>query len=90
MGAVVETNALFSKDSVRPVYAGKLPGDVQNLVIRHVYNQEGIIEGALAGDKKHVFNAFVNDPLLSRVDADDAAKLFDEMIENTKDYLTGW
>ena len=40
IGAVVETNAIFSHNSVIPVQAGSLPDDVQSLVYRHVVNQE--------------------------------------------------
>ena len=32
MGAVVETNAVFAKDSVRPVMAGALPEEIRKLV----------------------------------------------------------
>jgi len=89
-GTVVETNALFSKDSVRPLYAGGLPDDVQNLTIRHVYNQECIVEAGLTKNRQLAFNAFVNDPQMSKADYEDAKKLFDEMIENTKKYIPGW
>ena len=36
---------------------------------------------------KHAFNAFIQDPQV-RLSFADAKKLFDEMIENTKEYLT--
>ncbi len=86
---VVETNALFSKDSIKPVIAGRLPDDVHNLAIRHVYNQETILKAALSKDKGLAFRAFVNDPLVA-IDIKDAAVLFDEMLKNTEKYLPGW
>jgi len=89
LGAVVETNALFTRDSIKPVTAGKLPEPVHALVVRHVYNQETILKAALNKDKKLAFAAFVNDPLVT-IDLQDARKLFDEMLENTKEYLPGW
>ena len=89
IGSVVETNALFTRDSIHPITAGKLPDPVHNLVIRHVYNQETILEAALNKDRELAFTAFVNDPLVT-IDLQDAENLFDEMIENTKEYLPGW
>lgn len=88
-GAVVETNAMFRRDSISPVIAGELPNEVQALVIRHVNNQETILKAALTKDKELAFAAFVNDPLVT-ISLKDARKLFDEMINNTKKYLPGW
>jgi alpha-galactosidase len=86
MGAVVETNALFSRGSVRPVRAGKLPDPVQGLVLRQVMNQETVTRAALTKDYELAFGAFVNDPLVT-VSLGDAKILFNEMLENTKAYL---
>lgn len=89
LGAVIETNAFFSKGNVSPIFAGKLPDDVQNLIIRHVYNQETILKAALKKDKDLAFNAFINDPQVG-IDVDDAWALFNEMLYNTREYLPGW
>ena len=89
LGSVVETNAVFSRDSLRPVFAGKLPDDVQSLVLRQVLNQETILRAALNRDKEMAFRAFINDPLVT-IDIVTARKLFDEMLENTKKYLPDW
>jgi galacturan 1,4-alpha-galacturonidase len=88
-GAVVETNALFSKNNVSPVIAGKLPDSVTNLVMRHVLNQETIIKSCLKKDKDLAFTAFINDPLVT-LGINDARNLFNEMLSNTKEYLPGW
>lgn len=89
VGAVVETNALFARNSVRPVIAGRLPSDIESLVMRHVLNQETILKAALKRDKELAFRAFLNDPLMV-LDINDARKLFDEMLYNTREYLQGW
>lgn len=86
---VVETNAVFSKDSVRPVLAGEMPIPVRNLVMRQVFNQETVVEAGFERDKELAFQAFVNDPLVN-IDLKDAKALFDEMLENTKAYLPGY
>ncbi|PGT84880.1 MULTISPECIES: family 4 glycosyl hydrolase [Bacillaceae] len=89
IGAIVETNALFRNNTVQPVFAGKLPLDIHNMVHRHVLNQESTLQAALTKDKQLALNTFVNEPLLT-VSREEAEELFDEMLKNTKDYLPGW
>jgi alpha-galactosidase len=85
MGAVVETNALISRDSVAPVFAGALPKDIQHLVMCHVTNQEGILEACLKGDRRLAFEVFMNDPQIT-LDPDTGFELFSTMIERTRKY----
>ncbi|HRR91632.1 MAG TPA: alpha-glucosidase/alpha-galactosidase, partial [bacterium] len=85
--AIVETNAVFSRDDVRPVFAGELPSDLASIMIRHISNQELIVRAALEKDINLARRAFLNDPAVERLSADDANKLFNEMIDNTKEYL---
>jgi len=89
-GVVVETNALFTKNSIKPIMAGKLPDNVLGLVHRVVMNQETILKATLAKDKKLAFTAFVNDSLVVNILLKDAKALFNEMFDNTKEYLKGW
>jgi alpha-galactosidase len=89
LGAVVETNAVFSRDSLQPVYAGALPPGLNGLMMRHIHNHETILRAALTRDAELAFQAFVNDPLVT-IGVDDARKLFVEMLQNTKKYLPGW
>ena len=86
MGAVVETNAYFSGDCVRPLHAGAIPDAINHLVIRHSYNQEEIVKCTLAGDYEGAFRVFINDPQM-KLSLSDARKLFDEMLYQTRAYL---
>lgn len=86
LGAVVETNALFSRDGISPVFSGSLPADVQGLVMRHAVNQAGTVEAGLRKDRDFAFRVFQNDPLVA-LSTPDAKKLFDRMVENTRKYL---
>jgi alpha-galactosidase/6-phospho-beta-glucosidase family protein len=88
-GSVVETNAIFGRDSVKPIVSGQLPTEVHNLVQRHVWNQETTLQAALHRDKEKAFRAFVNDPLVN-IPPEQARELFNRMLENTKAYLPGW
>lgn len=89
IGAVVETNALFSRDSVAPVMAGKLPGNILALVSKHVYNQENIVKAGITHNYDLAFTTFMNDPIVN-IDITEGKNLFKVMLENTGDYLPDW
>jgi alpha-galactosidase len=87
--AVVETNALFTRDEIRPLQAGALPSSVHSLVARHVANQEMIVQAALTCDKDMAFHAVYNDPA-SDLTIDRAWAMFNEMLSASRAYLPGW
>jgi len=87
LGAVVETNALFGRDRIEPLYAGKMPANILPLVARHVYNQENTLTAALTCDRKLGFTTFMNDPQLAGISMKDGQKLFDDMLENQREWL---
>lgn len=91
--ALVETNALFEKDAVRPVAAGNLPDAVKELIMPHIENHERILNAALTCDRELVVQAFMNDPLVKGKGCkeEDIRKLVSDMIANTAAYLPeGW
>ena len=89
IGAIVETNAVFSKDSVRPVFAGSIPPAINAMVSKHAQNQKNIVDAGIKKDLALAFSVFLNDSLMT-LHIDKAEQLFREMIENTKGYLQGW
>lgn len=93
LGAVVETNAVFARDSVRPVLAGELPEAVRRLILPHVENHALTLRAALECDRDLVVRAFLNDPNTKAKCADEAAvrALVDDMLAGTAKYLpAGW
>jgi alpha-galactosidase len=86
LGAVVETNAVFRDDSVIPVHAGPIPKSIYGLISRICAEQEMLIKACIDRDLDLAFQAFTGDPLVT-INTADARKLFDEMVENTKEYL---
>jgi alpha-galactosidase len=78
--AVVETNAYFSRDSVRPLTAGALPIGIAPLINQHSANQELIIEAALTGNIDLAFQAFFIDPSV-HLPLDTAWELFNKMLQ---------
>lgn len=85
-GAIVETNAFFSGDSVRPVHSGEIPAELNGLIMRIIEEQEAIVDASLSGDYEKAFVIFLNNPNVC-LNADKARELFDRMLENTKEYL---
>lgn len=64
--AVVETNAVFERDAIRPVYAGDVPEQVRQLILPHLENHDRIMRVVLGEnrDVDLVVEAFMNDPLV--------------------------
>lgn len=82
--AVVETNAVFDRDSIQPIAAGEIPENVLALVMPHVDNQERILKAAVDVDKDLLLEAFLNDPLVKdRVSEEEARVLMEDMLEAT-------
>ena len=85
--AIVETNALFTYDSVAPIYSGNMPEDIRQLTMPHINNHKLIYEACIEKDRKKVYKAFRNDPNInSRLDNRTIRSLVDEMIDNTSKY----
>ena len=89
---VVETNAVFSYDSISPMYAGEAPAPVLGLLTPHIENQRDILDAALTCDFELALKAFMNDPLVAgRITEAQGAALLRDMIDNTITYLPeGW
>jgi alpha-galactosidase len=81
--SIVETNAVFSRNSIKPVITNRLPNPVRSLILQHVENHEGIIAAAEERDLKKAFRIFLNDPQVRILSREDAWKLFKEMTEKT-------
>lgn len=86
IGAIVETNAHFSADGVRPVMAGNVPESIYPLISRVCGEQEIISSGIAKRDMEKIFGAFCMDANVNLPVAE-ARKLFEEMVQNTKAYL---
>lgn len=90
LGVVVETNALFSRDSIAPVMAGSLPEPVWALVARQVINQETVMKAMTQEQREPLLQAFMNDPLTSCLTVKEGRELFGKMLKNTQNYLPEW
>ncbi|MDR0248664.1 MAG: alpha-glucosidase/alpha-galactosidase [Oscillospiraceae bacterium] len=89
---VVETNALFSRDDIRPVAAGALPAPLATLVTPHAENRAAIMRAATDCDMDALTEVFLRDRLLAgRCDEKDIRSLARDMVRATMDVLPkGW
>lgn len=86
--AIVETNAVFERNQVRPIYAGPLPENLYQLIVPHVMNQARIFKAATTYDSDLVAEALQNDPLIrDAVSSKDIRTLSKDMLLATKKYL---
>jgi alpha-galactosidase len=84
--AVVETNAHFSHNRVRPLTAGALPAGIAPLINQHSANQEMIIEASLTENIDLAFQAFFHDPT-NHLPIDLAWDFFNRMLQVNREYL---
>lgn len=84
--AVVETNAVFERDAIRPVLAGTVPEQVRQLIMPHLENHDRIMQVVL-GDNRDVdlvVEAFMNDPLVKgRAAKEQVQALVQDMVSAT-------
>jgi alpha-galactosidase len=89
MGAVVETNAVFRAGELTPVLAGNVPEAIFPLVSRVCAEQEALSTAIASRDLDKIFEVFSSDPLVT-CSLKDARLMFNEMVQNTKKYLTDY
>lgn len=87
LGAVVETNAVFRDGELTPVMAGQIPKEIYPLISRVCAEQEAVFKAISHRSLEEICSVFVTDPLVT-CSLSDAKKLFYEMVDNTKKYLT--
>jgi alpha-galactosidase len=89
LNAMVETNAHFSRDEVRPLAAGELPAGLQPLSAQHVSCQGMIVEAVLTRDRDLALHAVCRAPA-HHLMIDRAWEMFDRRVQASRDYVTGW
>lgn len=81
---IVETNAVFERDHIRPIYAGNLKPEIKELILPHVENHERVLKAALEKDRELLKEAFLHDPLMKgRAGEEEIRKLADDMLDAT-------
>jgi alpha-galactosidase len=79
-GAVVKTPCLISRNCIGPIAAGTLPNEVAALCMRHITNDETLVNAAKKRDLDIVFNAFINEPRMN-LTLTKASEVFRKLLE---------
>ncbi|HND49836.1 MAG TPA: hypothetical protein PLL95_14820, partial [Anaerolineales bacterium] len=85
--AVVETYGVIDVTGAHATAFGEVPEGVQNVLQKHISNQEMTVQAALSGDWNLALQVLLNDPLSSRLTIPLARQLLNELLEANKQYL---
>lgn len=90
MGSVVETNAVFSANSLIPVMAGKLPDRIFEKVATVSRENDRAVEAAFSENLSLCYEVFCEGHLVKDLTPEQRKSLFAEMYEGTKKYLSAY
>lgn len=82
-GTIVETNARFDATGITPLFAGRLPAALEQVVGDHAARQTALLHAVLDDDPEALFPLFWSDPLVRHLPDDQAREMFDQMIAAT-------
>lgn len=85
--AVVETYGVIDATGAHATTYGEVPAGVQNVLQKHISNQEMTVQSALTGDRHPALQILLNDPLSSRLTILQARQMLDELLEANQQYL---
>jgi alpha-galactosidase len=88
LGHVVETNALFRRDDVRPVYAGPMPDFPALMTERHIANHQLLIKAFDTKDLSYARLALSQDPLSEHLSQEEIDQMFDQITKAIQPYLS--
>ncbi|MFP7332926.1 6-phospho-beta-glucosidase [Shouchella clausii] len=83
--AVVEINAVITKEGPRPLAVGNVPLQVKGIISQMKAFEQLVIKAALSGDYDDAYNALVMNPLVA--DEKKAKAILDKLLEAHKDHL---
>ena len=88
MNHVVETNALFRKNQVRPIYSGMMPQEPLDLTLPHIYIHELLLKAFDNRDLSYAKEALLRDPYTSHLSPNEKIEMFNHVTSKLKPYLS--
>jgi len=85
--SIVESNALFSSDGIKPLTAGSLPDDLSVVVTDHAQRQTDLLQALISDDTDALLPLFSSDPLAQSLNLSQTEQLFKEMLAATRHCL---
>ncbi|MGD6959014.1 6-phospho-beta-glucosidase [Rossellomorea aquimaris] len=83
--AVIEVNAVITRDGPRPIAIGQLPPSIKGIIQQMKAFEELVIQAAMSGQYNDVYQAMVMNPLVQNEGV--ARQLVDELLEAHKEFL---
>ncbi len=87
IGHVVETNALFRRNDVKPIYSGEMPELPAEMTRPHVMNHQRLLKAFDQRDLSYALEAMYHDVSLSHLSKKDIKAMFIDVIERINHYL---
>lgn len=88
LGHVVETNALFRKDSVRPIMSGEMEPFPATITKQHILTHQLLWKAYVEKDLSFAREALGYDQVTMHLSPDQIDAMFDEIIGHIQPYLT--
>ncbi len=89
-GSIVESNCLFTADSLSPVVSADPTDGAYKLIRRASDNIDNLCRGIREKDMELIFRTFCAQGLCKSLSENDARALFREMIDGTREYLVDY
>jgi galacturan 1,4-alpha-galacturonidase len=87
-GTVVETNALFRKDDVKPIISGEMPPFAKAITKRQVDIHQLLLKAFKSKDLRYGKEALMLDPQLEHLKPEEVEQMFLDITSKMKSYLT--
>ncbi len=84
---IVESNCVFSNDTIKPIISNNVNESVKKLIDKNLDCINMCYEGIKNRDLIKIYKAFKNQPLCDKLSSKESKLLFIEMVENTSNYL---
>ena len=85
---VVETNALFRRDAIRPIYAGPMPKAPYELTLPHIHIHDLMLQAFDHRDLNFAKEALLRDPFTSHLTPHQKIEMFEHIVSKLNPYLT--
>ena len=87
LGHVVETNAVFQRDNIQPVFTGEMPRFPAEITLRHIENHQKLLKAFDKKDLSYALEALEHDISLAHLSKADIRAMFDDIIPKIRHYL---
>jgi alpha-galactosidase len=85
---IVETNALFRYNQVRPIYSGMMPEKPLDLTLPHIHIHELLLKAFDHRDLSYAKEALLRDPYTSHLTPNQKIEMFNHVTSKLKPYLS--